>query len=74
MVVGLPFGLVGGLIGLGWAAALGAARRALFAPPPALPRFVLRGGVAGLVVGLIGVALPETLFWSELEARDTAEI
>ena len=63
-LLGAPLGLIGGALGVGWMAAVTRLRGGL-TTRGVMKHHVAKGAVAGLVIGTIGICLPETLFWAE---------
>jgi len=69
-LLGMLLGLIGGLLGLAWIRCTMAVRsRVACVKSP-----VLRATVGGLLVGCVGMLLPETLFWGELEAQTVIDL
>jgi len=69
-LLGVLLGLVGGLIGLAWIRCASAVKGKLaFVKSP-----IIRATVGGTLVGCIGMLLPETMFWGELEAQTIIDL
>jgi len=68
-ILGLVWGVLGGLLGRGWMAGVNLTREKVLVPCKMGKRHVLKGLIGGLLIGGIGCLLPETLFWAEFEAQ-----
>ena len=72
-ILGVPLGLLGALIGLGWMKCVNKFRAVVLERGGYGKWHVAKGLVGGCVIGIIGAALPETLFWGEEEAQTQLE-
>jgi len=68
-VLGLAYGYLGGLLGWAWMRGTNLTRENVLVPLKLGPRHVLKGLIGGTIIGVIGMLLPETLFWAEYEAQ-----
>ena len=68
-ILGLFWGALGGLLGWAWMRGTNTIRDKILVPNKIGPRHILKGLVGGLLIGSIGVLMPETLFWAEHEAQ-----
>ena len=66
---GIPLGIVGGLLGRFWIQFTIAARGSCIVHYGLGKRPVLRGCLGGILIGGVGMLLPETLFWAEHESQ-----
>ena len=68
-VLGVFYGVIGGLLGWAWMRGTNMFRQHVMVPLKMAPRHVLKGAIGGLIIGGIGAAFPETLFWAEYESQ-----
>uniref|UniRef100_A0A7S4EUW2 Chloride channel protein n=2 Tax=Chrysotila carterae TaxID=13221 RepID=A0A7S4EUW2_CHRCT len=67
--LGLVFGTIGGLFGLAWIQTTIFIKTKLVVPSGLVKRHILKGLIGGTIIGGIGMLMPETLFWAELEVQ-----
>ena len=68
-ILGVPYGLLGGLLGWAWMKGTNLMREKVLVPLKLGPRHITKGLIGGALIGTIGLLLPETLFWAEYEAQ-----
>ena len=68
-VVGVLWGVIGGLLGWAWIKITKLIRGKVMMPLGLGPKHIVKGFIGGLIIGSIGILFPETLFWAEFEAQ-----
>lgn len=68
-VLGLVYGMLGGLLGWAWMRGTNLLREKVMVPLKLGPKHITKGLLGGLIIGLIGILYPQTLFWAEFEAQ-----
>ena len=66
---GVPLGMFGGFCGWAWMKGTMVTRGAVMEKAGWGPYHVIKGTVGGLLIGLFGAMVPETLFWAEHETQ-----
>jgi len=68
-IMGLPYGVMGGLLGWAWMRGTNLIRAKVMVPLKLGPKHITKGLLGGAIIGLIGILYPQTLFWAEFEAQ-----
>lgn len=68
-ILGIFYGIIGGLLGWAWMRMTNTIREKVMVPLKLGPRHILKGLIGGVLISLIGITFPETLFWAEFEAQ-----
>jgi len=68
-VLGLVYGLLGGILGWAWMRGTNLLREKVMVPLKLGPKHITKGLLGGIIIGSIGILYPQTLFWAEFEAQ-----